>query len=99
MKNIINYLKTQLLNIKNWLFPHHPDERDYRLDDWSKFTAIYRRSWIKKPGNKFEEWQYNYEPTYADERCTILIYNYIETDKSLRQRIKNRFTTHQTSHN
>ena len=99
MKNIINYLKTQLLNIKDWLFPHYPEERDYDLDDWSGFTKIHRLFWIEKPDDKFKDWQYNHKPTYADEKCTILIYNYIETNKSLRQRIKNEFTTRQTNHN
>ena len=51
-------------------------------------VAIDRLTWVDKPGPDFDEWRYRYDPYFSDPECKHVIYNYVETDESLRDRIK-----------
>lgn len=44
-----------------------------------------KTEWLEKPDLPEED--YFHDPTYLDEECTILSYNYIESDEGLRKRV------------
>ena len=60
------------------------------LQEIADTSAICRKVWMDKPEDA-EELEYVYEPTYGISG--LLIYNYFESDESLRKRIQKHFVS------
>ena len=58
------------------------------LQEIADASAICRKVWVDKPEDA-EEWEYVYDPTYGISGLSI--YNYFESDESLRKRIQKHF--------
>lgn len=56
------------------------------LDSFAEMTPISRMFNVGKP-EETEMWRFRHDPTYADAECTDILYDYVETDESLRDRI------------
>lgn len=61
------------------------------LEEWANCVAVTRTTWVDKPDH-LEHWRYRYDPCFSDPECKHVIYNYIETEASLRERVKEHYT-------
>ena len=81
----MSIFKRLIMSICGWLIPPKTVDRDL-LDEWSSWINIERQIWKEKPD--LPEWRFKHEEVYSDPELTKLFYKYIETDESLKARIK-----------